>query len=253
MATLARSQSNSISAAEAQVRQDLAACYRLTAHFGWDDLVATHISARVPGEDAFLINPFGLLFDEITPASLIKVNPEGDIVGDSEWTVNKAGFVVHSAIHAARHDAACVMHLHTVDGVAVSMLEEGLLFHNQNAMMFANDVAYHEFEGIADKLDERARLQADLGTKNLMLLRHHGTLALGPSVAEAFTAMFYFEKACQTQVRAFSMGRPLAPVSDEVVQSVARYRQDGRFPVAEPLVWPAMIRKLDRLYPDWRG
>lgn len=236
------------------VREDLAACYRLAAHYGWDDLVATHISARVPGEDTFLINPFGMLFEEITPASLVKVDMDGEIVGESDWGVNKAGFVVHSAVHGARHDAACVIHLHTVDGVAVSMAEDGLLFWNQNAMMFANEVAMHDFEGVADRLDERERLVADLGTENnLMLLRNHGTLALGPSVAEAFTAMFYFEKACQTQVRALSMGMPLRKVSDEVVQSVAAYRQGGRFPVSEPLVWPAMKRMLDRLYPDWRG
>lgn len=238
--------------AEQQVRIDLAACYRLVAHFGWDDLVATHISARVPGEDAFLINPFGYLFEEITPASLVKIDFNGDIIGSSPYGVNKAGFVVHSAIHAVRHDANCVLHLHTVDGVAVSMLEEGLLPWNQNAMMFANDIAYHDFEGVADKMDERERLQADLGDKYMMLLRNHGTIALGPSVAEAFTAAYYFEKACSTQVRALSMGRKLTPVSDETVQSVAQYRTGGRFPVAEPLVWPALMRMLDRNCPGWR-
>lgn len=239
--------------AEEQLRLDLAACYRLVAHFGWDDLVATHISVRLPGEDAFLINPFGLLFEEITPQSLVKVDLNGNILSDTKWQVNKAGFVVHSAIHNVRHDAICVMHLHTLDGVAVSMMEEGLLPWNQNAMMFANDVAYHDFEGVADRLDERERLAADLGEKNLMILRNHGTIALGPSVAEAFTAMYYFEKACQTQVRALSTGRPLRLLSDDVVQSVAKYRQNGRLPVSEPLVWPAMIRKLDRIDPDWRG
>jgi len=239
---------------EEQVREDLAACYRLAAHHGWDDLVATHISARVPGEDTFLINPFGMLFEEITPASLVKVDMEGEIVGESDWSVNKAGFVVHSAVHGARHDAACVIHLHTVDGVAVSMAEDGLLFWNQNAMMFANDVAMHDFEGVADRLDERERLVSDLGPdKHLMLLRNHGTLALGHSVAEAFTAMYYFEKACQTQVAALSMGLKLREVSDETVQGVAAYRSGGGFPVSEPLVWPAMKRMLDRLYPDWRG
>jgi len=239
---------------EEQVREDLAACYRLAAHHGWDDLVATHISARVPGEDTFLINPFGMLFEEITPASLVKVDMEGEIVGESDWSVNKAGFVVHSAVHGARHDAACVIHLHTVDGVAVSMAEDGLLFWNQNAMMFANDVAMHDFEGVADRLDERERLVSDLGPdKHLMLLRNHGTLALGHSVAEAFTAMYYFEKACQTQVAALSMGLKLREVSDETVQGVAAYRSGGGFPVSEPLVWPAMKSMFDRLYPDWRG
>jgi len=238
---------------ETALREDLAACYRLAAHYGWDDLVATHISARVPGEEAFLINPFGMLFEEITPENLVKVDMDGEIIGKSDWGVNKAGFVVHSAVHAARHDAICVIHLHTVAGVAVSMAEDGLLFWNQNAMMFANDVALHDFEGVADKLDERERLAADLGSRNLMLLRNHGTLSLGPSVAEAFTAMFYFEKACQTQVQALAMGLPLRRVSDETVQGVAAYRQGGRFPVSEPLVWPAMKRMLDRKYPGWRG
>jgi len=237
---------------EDAVRTDLAACYRLAAHFGWDDLVATHISARVPGEDTFLINPFGMLFEEITPASLVKVDMHGEIVGHSEWGVNKAGFVVHSAVHGARHDAHCVMHLHTVDGVAVSMLKEGLLFWNQNAMMFAHDVAMHEFEGVADRVEERERLVADLGHRNVLLLRNHGTLALGPSVAEAFTTMYFFEKACSTQVAALSMGRPLHPVSQDVIDSVSAYRQNGRFPVAEPLVWPAMLRMLDRTYPGWK-
>jgi len=239
---------------EAQVRKDLAACYRLAAHYGWDDLVATHISARVPGEDTFLINPFGMMFEEITPANLIKVDMDGEIVGQSDWGVNKAGFVVHSAVHGARHDAACVIHLHTVDGVAVSMAEDGLLYWNQNAMMFANDVAMHDFEGVADRLDERERLVADLGAdKTVMLLRNHGTLALGRSVAEAFTTMFYFEKACQTQVAALSMGLKLRQVGDKTVQSVAAYRAGGGFPVSEPLVWPAMLRMLDRLYPGWKG
>ena len=238
---------------EGAVREDLAACYRLAAHYGWDDLVATHISARVPGEDSFLINPFGMLFEEITPASLIKVDMDGEIIGRSDWTVNKAGFVVHSAVHAARHDAECVIHLHTLDGVAVSTAEDGLLFDNQNAMMFAGEVAMHDFEGVADQLDERERLAADLGTSNVMLLRNHGTLALGPTVADAFTTMYYFEKACQTQVRTLSMGLKLRKVSDNMVRSVAAYRAGGVFPVGEPLVWPAMIRMLDRRYPDWRG
>lgn len=236
---------------ETLLRRDLAACYRLVAHYGWDDLVATHISVRLPGDDAFLINPFGMLFDEIKPRDLVKVDMRGNILSPTEWSVNTAGFVIHSAIHQARHDALCVMHLHTRDGVAVSMLEEGLLPLNQTAMLVAQDIAFHEYEGVAVELDERARLAADLGDKNLMMLRNHGTLALGPSVADTFYSMYVLEWACTTQVRALSMGRPLHEAKPEVIDKVAAYRQGGRVPVAA-MVWPTMLRKLDRLDPTWR-
>jgi ribulose-5-phosphate 4-epimerase/fuculose-1-phosphate aldolase len=250
LATLIRSKNRS---EEARVRQDLAACYRLAAHFQWDDLISTHISARVPGEEAFLINPFGLMFEEITPDSLVKIDLDGNIIGETEWSVNAAGFVVHSAVHQARHEAECVIHLHTPAGMAVSMLEEGYLPWTISAALFAEDIAYHDVEGVADRLDERERLQASLGTKNLMILRNHGTMALGPSVAEAFTAMWHFEKACQTQIMALSTGRQLRPMPDDVIKGCASYRKDGRLPVSEPLVWPAMMRLLDRTYPGWRG
>ena len=248
-----------VSAEEWQLRCDLAACYRLVAAYGWSDLVFTHISARVPGDDhSFLINPYGLMFDEITASSLVLIDQEGNKRGESPFPVNRAGFVIHSAIHAARHDAQCVMHLHTPDGIAVSMLEEGLLPLNQTAMLSAGGVAFHEFEGIAVDLDERERLAADLGDKNLMLLRNHGTLALGGTVAEAFTAMYFLETACTIQVRALGMNRPLHPVGDEAINKVAQFRNGvgpggGTAGVARDLVWPAMLRKLDRLDPTWRG
>ena len=240
--------------AEADLRRDLAAAYRLVALFGWDDLVATHISVRLPNEEnAFLINPFCMLFEEIRPRDLIKVDLEGNILAPTEWPINFAGFVIHSAIHAARHDVVCAMHLHTPDGIAVSMLEEGLLPLNQTAMLLAGDIAFHEFEGIATDLDERARLVADLGDKHAMLLRNHGTLTLGGSIAQAFTAMYFLETACAIQVKALGMGRPIHPVGQEVVAKVAgQFRSMGQAGLADQLVWPAMLRKLDRLDPTWR-
>lgn len=241
-------------ATEAELRRDLAAAYRLVALFGWDDLVATHISVRLPEPNAFLINPFGMLFDEIRPADLVKVDLDGKVLSPTKWGVNNAGFVIHSAIHAAREDAHCAVHLHTLDGVAVSTLEEGLLPLNQTAMLVASDLAFHEYEGVASNLEERARLVADLGDKNAMLLRNHGTLTVGRTIGEAFTAMYYLETACSIQVRALAMGRPLHPVPAAVVATVAQFGPMGGLEVvARELVWPALLRKLDRIDPGWRG
>jgi ribulose-5-phosphate 4-epimerase/fuculose-1-phosphate aldolase len=242
-----------VQSAEAELRRDLAAAYRLIAHFGWDDLVATHVSVRLPDHAGFLINPFGMLFEEIRPADLVKVDMDGNILSETNWPVNQAGFVIHSAIHQARPDVGCAMHLHTPDGIAVSMLEEGLLLLNQTAMMSAGAIAFHEFEGVAVDLDERERLAVDLGDKNLMFLRNHGTLALGGTVSEAFTAMYFLETACTIQVRALGMGRPLHAVGAEVVGKVAALRDATGPSIAQDLVWPAMLRKLDRLDPTWRG
>lgn len=238
---------------EASLRVDLAATYRLVAHFGWDDLLATHISVRIPGQDAFLINPFGMLFEEIRPSDLVKVDMNGAVLSPTSWRVNKAGFVIHSAIHAARHDAQCVMHLHTADGIAVSMLEEGLLPLNQTAMLLADDIAFHEFEGIAVELEERDRLARDLGDKNIMLLRNHGTLALGRSIPEAFASMYFLETACTIQVRALGMGRPIHQAPSEAIAKVSRFRPEQGADLAHSLLWPALLRKLDRLDPAWRG
>lgn len=250
MATMARPLGCTRSS-EAEVRRDLAAAYRLAAIFGWDDLVATHLSARVPGKETFLINPFGMLFEEITPASLVEIDLDGQIVSKSDWAVNRAGFVVHSAVHAARPDAACVMHLHTCDGVAVSALEEGLLPLNQTAMLIADDIAFHDYEGVALELGERERLAADLGRKGLMLLRNHGTLALGPTIADTFTSMYFLEWACTVQVRTLGMGRPLHGAGAEVAAKVAAMRGPGGSALARDLVWPALLRKLDRAAPGW--
>ncbi len=237
---------------EHNLRCDLAACYRLVAHFGWDDLIATHISVRIPGEDSFLINPFGMLFDEIRPVDLLKVDLDGNLLNPSKWAVNKAGFVIHSAIHMSRHDVMCAMHLHTEDGVAVSMLEDGLLPLQQLAMLLEGDIAFHEYEGVAFELEERERLVADLGEKNIMFLRNHGTLTVGSSVAEAFTLMYLLEKSCTAQVRAFSMGLPLHAVPEYVVAKVSALRMTEEMNFIEELLWPAMLRKLDRLDPSWK-
>lgn len=230
---------------EWEARVDLAACYRLAALHRWDDSIATHISARVPGEEAFLINPYGMLFEEITASSLVKVDLDGNILSDTPHDVNRAGFVIHSAIHAARDDAGCVMHLHTDDGVAVSCLAEGLLPINQTAMLAAGHVAYHDYEGVAVDEGERARLQADLGQKNLLILRNHGTLTVGRTVAEAYTRMFVLERACTIQVRALSMGRPLMPVSPDASARTSAIGE-AAFTSQAPVGWAAARRMLDR-------
>lgn len=245
--------SSMLAPTEGELRRDLAAAYRLTALFGWDDLVATHISVRLPEEEAFLINPFGMLFDEIRPADLVKVDMEGTVLEPTPWSVNLAGFVIHSAIHAARHDVVCAMHLHTPDGIAVSALEEGLLPLSQTALLMAGDIAYHEFEGIALRLDERERLVADLGDKNVMILRNHGTLTLGATIADAFTTMYFLESACRIQVRALAMGRPLHPVGPEAVERMTEMQMSRNSAIARELAWPALLRKLDRIDPGWRG
>lgn len=237
---------------EMAMRRDLAACYRLVAMFGWDDLVATHISARVPGEESFLINPFGLLFEEVTASSLIKIDLDGNVLRPTSHKVNKAGFVIHSAIHAARPDAVCVIHLHTRDGVAVSALEEGLLPLNQTSMLLSQDIAFHDYEGVAVNLEERERLARDLGDKSLMMLRNHGTLAVGPTIADAFTALYFLEWACTVQVRTLSMGRPLHDAEPVVIDGVAAMRSAEGSSLARDLVWPALLRKLDRMDRSWR-
>jgi ribulose-5-phosphate 4-epimerase/fuculose-1-phosphate aldolase len=237
-------------ALETAIRIDLAAAYRLVALFGWDDLVFTHISARVPGpEHHFLINPYGWMFEEITASSLVKVDLHGNVVGESREMVNPAGFTIHSAIHDARKDAGCVMHLHTVSGTAVSSQEAGLLPLNQTAMLLNGRVAYHDFEGVALNHDERPRLVADLGDKSAMILRNHGTLVTGRSVAEAFTTMYFLERSCEMQVAAQG-GGPLRIPHDHV-QDVVEQQSQGLSVVADKLVWPGLLRRLDRQNPGY--
>jgi ribulose-5-phosphate 4-epimerase/fuculose-1-phosphate aldolase len=236
-----------VSPAEWEARVDLAAAYRLVALYKWDDLVFTHITMRVPdAEDQFLINPYGLFFDEITASSLVKIDLQGRKVQDSPFEVNPAGFVIHSAIHAARHDARCVMHTHTLNGVAVSAQRAGLLPISQHSMFTLASLGYHDFEGPALNDDEKPRLVADLGDKSSLILRNHGLLTVGETVADAFVAMYYLEASCAIQVRA-QAGGELIPVPKEVLdQAVSRTRQG-------PRVWPGLLRRLDRQDPSYKN
>lgn len=244
------------SAAELQVRVDLAACYRLVAHYGWDDMIFTHISARVPGpEEHFLLNPFGMLFEEITASSLVKVDLEGNIVGASDYFINPAGFTVHSSVHSVRHDAGCVLHLHTNAGSAVSAQVEGLLPLTQHAMAFHGKVAYHTYEGIALNLDERARLQADLGDKHAMILRNHGTLTVGSNVAQAFMRMYWLERACEMQIAALggdAKSRGLVIPPGEVSELTAN-QAELVWGAGSQLAWPGLLRMLDRRDKSFRS
>jgi ribulose-5-phosphate 4-epimerase/fuculose-1-phosphate aldolase len=237
-----------VSPEEWAARVDLAAAYRLVAHYKWDDLVFTHISMRVPdAEDQFLINPYGLFFDEITASSLVKIDLQGRKVDDASSEVNEAGFVIHSAIHAARHDARCVMHTHTLNGVAVSAQRAGLLPISQHSMFTLASLAYHDFEGPALNDDEKPRLVADLGDKSSLILRNHGLLTVGETVADAFVAMYYLEASCAIQVRAQAGGGELIPVPKDILeQAIARRRQGER-------VWPGLLRRLDRLDPSYKS
>lgn len=249
-----RSVRDLVSDEEWRVRVDLAACYRMFADFGWDDLVFTHISARVPGGGGdFLINPYGMLFEEITASNLVKVDEDGNTVLDSDYEANRAGFVIHGAVLGARRDVNCVVHLHTRYGQAVSAQQDGLLPLTQSAMFLHGDVAYHDFEGTATELDERARLCADLGEKNCMILRNHGTLTVGRHVADAFIRMYYLECACRTQVLAQAGGTALAIPTDESIARTASLMQDGLAKgQARQLAWPALLRRVDRIDPGYR-
>ena len=244
------------SEAEWAVRVDLAAAYRLVAHYRWDDLIFTHLSARVPGpEHHFLINPYDMMFDEITASSLVKIDTEGKPIGTATHPVNPAGFTIHSAIHMAREDAQAVMHLHTPFGQAVSAMAFGLLPHTQTSMIAGGDVAYHDYEGIATDLDERARLVSDIGDKHAMILRNHGTLAVGASVGSCFLRLYFLERACEVQVHMLAAGRdnlndPPHGVDAKVAQQASPEALDG---LAGMLAWPALLRKLNRLDPGYRS
>ena len=242
-----------VSAEEWATRVDLAACYRLVASFGWEDLVFTHITARVPGaEDQFLINPYGVFFDEITASSLVKIDLEGRKVEDSPFPVNPAGFVIHSAIHASRHDALCVLHTHTVNGVAVSAQRAGLLPISQHSIFVLASLGYHDFEGPALRDDEKPRLVADLGDKTSLILRNHGLLTVGKTVADAFVAMYYLEASCAIQVRAQAGGGELIPVSKDIIDASAQMAATSRPGGARGgLVWPGLLRRLERLDPSY--
>jgi ribulose-5-phosphate 4-epimerase/fuculose-1-phosphate aldolase len=240
-----------VSAEEWQARVDCAALYRLVALHGWDDMIFTHISMRVPGPDHhFLINPYGMFFEEMTASSLVKVDLDGNIVSPTQYYINPAGFTIHSAIHGAREDALCVIHLHTDAGVGVSAQKEGLLPLTQNALLVIPQLAYHGYEGVALNLDERERLVADIGDKKLMLLRNHGTLAVGMTAADAFVGIFFLERACAEQVAALSAGRDNVLIAPEAAQQEALGPSKG-LAMVSGLAWPGLKRKLDRQLPGY--
>jgi ribulose-5-phosphate 4-epimerase/fuculose-1-phosphate aldolase len=239
-----------VSDEEWQLRVDLAACYRLVDHFRWGDLIYTHMSARLPGTDHYLVNAFGLGFDEVTASNLVKVDLQGNILDDSPYTINPAGFTIHSAIHEVRHDAHCVIHLHTKETIAVATLECGLLPLSQHAMFSLPSLSYHGYEGLAVNDDERARLQADLGTTNHMLLVNHGGLTLGPTIGDAFMRFYDLQRACEIQVAILSTGLPATPVPQPIIDNIinqAKVVHSGS--TGGQLAWPAMLRKAYRLDP----
>jgi ribulose-5-phosphate 4-epimerase/fuculose-1-phosphate aldolase len=242
-----------VSEEERQARVDLAAAYRLVAHYGWDDLIFTHLSARVPGpEHHFLINPYGMMFEEITASNLVKINLQGDIVLPSPFFVNSAGFTIHSAVHAAREDALCVIHLHTNYGIAVSAQKKGLLPISQQSLFALSSLAYHEYEGLALNEDEKSRLVADLGNNNNLILANHGLLTVGRTPAEAFLSMYILESACRIQILAQSGGGDLIPIADSILEKVASQLSAVTVGQGAQLAWPGLLRKLDRLDPSYR-
>ena len=241
-----------IGADEWQLRCDLAACYRLVAAYGWSDLVFTHISARIPGpEHQFLINPYGLMFDEITASSLVKVDQACNKLSDSPVPVNPAGFVIHSAIHAARQDAGCVLHTHSRAGVAVSAQKCGILPISQQSTFVLSSLGYHDYEGVALRDDEKPRLQADLGEANFLVLRNHGLLTVGPTVADAFLYMYVLESTCRIQIDA-QAGGELIHVDPRILQGMAEVLKTASAGLGAAIAWPALLRKLDRLDPSYK-
>jgi ribulose-5-phosphate 4-epimerase/fuculose-1-phosphate aldolase len=241
-----------VSEEEWAIRVDLAAAYRMVAHYGWDDLIFTHLSARVPGpEHHFLLNPYQLMFEEVTASSLVKVDATGNPVEPTPFITNPAGFTIHSAIHMAREDAQAVMHLHTPAGQAVAAHSEGLLPLTQTAMLVRGDIAFHDYEGVAVDLDERERLVANLGDKGAMILRNHGTLAVGRNVGECFVKLYFLERACQAQVMALSAGKDVNLPPQGSPEITAQQGAVGLSVAANLLAWPALKRRAYRLDPGF--
>jgi ribulose-5-phosphate 4-epimerase/fuculose-1-phosphate aldolase len=239
-------------------RVDLAAAYRRVAHFKWDDLVFTHVTARIPGTSHYLINPYGLMFDEITASSLVKIDLQGNVLQETPFPINPAGFTIHSAVHAVRHDVQCVMHTHTLNGVAVSAQKAGVLPISQQSIFVLSSRGYHDYEGVALCDEEKPRLVADLGDKTFLLLRNHGLLTVGKTVADAFQAMYFFEATCAIQLRAQAGGTfassDLTEVHSEIIRTVGEQaRSASRGAGANALVWPGLLRRLDRGDPSCRS
>jgi ribulose-5-phosphate 4-epimerase/fuculose-1-phosphate aldolase len=250
------SRKNEVPPAEWALRVDLAAAYRLVALFGWDDLVFTHISARVPGPGGehtgeFLINPYGFMFEEITASSLVKVDAAGRKLDGSPFDVNPAGFVIHSAVHGARHDAGCVLHVHSLNGVAVSAQQHGVLPISQQSIFVLSSLGYHDYEGVALRDDEKPRLVADLGEKNFLMLRNHGLLTVGRTVADAFQSMYLFETVCTIQVRALAGGTALTTVAPTIIATAREQAAVASKGLGSQLVWPGLLRRLDRRNPGY--
>jgi ribulose-5-phosphate 4-epimerase/fuculose-1-phosphate aldolase len=253
MSLVARSVRSAVSPEEWQLRVDLAAAYRLVAHYRWDDLVFTHISARVPGrEEHFLINPYGMLFGEITASSLVKVDLHGQVVMESPYPINPAGFTIHSAVHAARPDVQCVLHIHSLNGVAVSAQRQGLLPISQQSLFVLASLAYHDYEGVALNEDEKPRLVRDLGDKTFLMLRNHGLITVGTTIADAFLAMYIFEAACTVQVRAQAGGGELVPIAKPILDGIRAQATAVTRGLGGALAWPGLLRQLDRLDASFR-
>lgn len=245
-----------VGAAEWEARCELAAAFRIAASLGWTDMLGTHFSLRVPGtKDHFIINPYGLLFDEITASSLVKVDNEGNQLTESQYEVNRAGFVIHSAVHMGAPRAHCIMHCHTTAGVGVSAQKHGLLPVTQMALTALGEVRYHDYEGVADNEDERKRLVEDLGDGTMLILRNHGTLTVGATVGEAFARMNRIERACRYQLAAMAGGAELNPIPNEIVEYTKQQGYElsktGRA-AGGKLLWSALVRKLDREDPGYR-
>ena len=244
-----------VSPEEWQTRIDLAAAYRLVARYGWDDLVFTHITAKLPpgpsGDEEFLINPYGQMFDEISASSLVKINIRGEKVMESPFPINPAGFLIHSCVHEARPDAKCVMHTHSLNGVAVSAQKDGVLPISQQSLYVLSSLAYHDYEGVALNDDERPRLAADLGDDAFLMLRNHGLLTVAPTIADAFLAMYIFEAACTIQVRALAGHRELIPIPDAILAGAEQMKEQVTHGMGGLLAWPGLLRKLDREMPGY--
>ena len=249
---MAASVKEQVSEQEWQTRVDLAACYRAVAMFGWDDLVFTHISARVPGpEHHFLINPYGLMFEEITASNLVKIDLQGNKVMESDYDINPAGFTIHSAVHEVRDDAKCVLHLHTAAGIAVSACKQGLLPLSQQSLFPLSSLSYHDYEGVALNPDEKTRLVADLGDTRFMILRNHGLLTIGETIADAFLYMYFLEVACQVQLRAQASGQELIPIPSQILAGIQAQAKQVTRSAGGSLAWPGILRKLDRTNPGY--
>lgn len=247
------SKKDEVSTEEWQLRVDLAAAYRLIALYGWDDLIFTHVSARIPGDEHhFLINPYGMMFEEITASSLVRVDQDGNKIDPDDFDINPAGFTIHSAIHAVRDDATCVMHTHTTAGVAVSAQKDGLLPLSQQSLFPLSNLAYHDYEGVALREDEKARLQKDLGNNSFMILRNHGLLTTGGSIADAFLGMYILQRACEVQIQALSGNREMTPIPAGIVDTIRQQAEQVTRGMGGQLAWPGLLRKLDRIDTGFR-